>query len=260
MTHRPSTSDPYRAFLEAKMRLAPRLGLAIAPEAINPALLPHVRAIVPWAMEGGRRAIFARFGLAKTSMQLEMARLAVLATGQPALIVLPLGVRQEFARDAASYFAGPFAVRTRFIRWPAEIEPPGAAVPVVHLTNYETIRDGKLAPSLFGFASLDEASCLRGFGGSKTFREFMRLFEAVPLRCVATATPSPNEFIELLAYAAFLGVMDVGQAKTRFFRRDAEQADRLTLHPHKEREFYLWLNTWACFLSKPSDLGFSDDG
>jgi hypothetical protein len=122
------------------------------------------------------------------------------------------------------------------------------------------VRDGKLDPALFSAASLDEASVLRGFGGTKTFREFMRLFEFVPYRFVATATPSPNEYIELLAYAAFLGIMDVGQAKTRFFKRNSEEADNLTLHPHKTEEFWLWVASWALFIQKPSDLGFSDEG
>jgi hypothetical protein len=121
---------------------------------------------------------------------------------------------------------------------------------------------------------LDEAGILRGFGGTKTFREFMATIagddrrdrsnpvasDGVPYRFVATATPSPNEFIELLSYAAFLGIMDVGQAKTRFFRRDSERGDHLTLHPHKEREFWLWMASWAIFLQKPSDLGYSDEG
>jgi DNA modification methylase len=89
----------------------------------------------------------------------------------------------------------------------------------------------------------------------------MRLFEGKSTyRFVATATPSPNEFIELLAYAAFLDVMDVGQAKTRFFKRNSTNADDLTLHPHKEREFWLWVSSWAIFLQRPSDLGYSDEG
>jgi hypothetical protein len=77
---------------------------------------------------------------------------------------------------------------------------------------------------------------------------------------VATATPSPNEYVELLAYAAFLEVMDVGQAKTRFFKRNSEEADNLTIHPHKEEEFWLWVNSWAAFVQRPSDLGHSDEG
>jgi len=78
--------------------------------------------------------------------------------------------------------------------------------------------------------------------------------ESVRYRFVATATPSPNEFIELLAYSAFLDVMDVSTAKTRFFERDSEHADALTIHPHKEREFWLWVSSWAVFVTKPSDI------
>ena len=88
----------------------------------------------------------------------------------------------------------------------------------------------------------------------------MRLFDGLPFKFVATATPSPNEYIELLAYCAFLEVMDVGQAKTRFFKRNSEEADTLTIHPHKVEEFWLWINSWAAFVQRPSDLGFSDEG
>src|SRR5690606_5836370 len=114
----------------------------------------------------------------------------------------------------------------------------------IFLTNYESVREGKIDTSIITAVSLDEASCLRGFGGTKTFREFMGLLagddrksgtksDGIEFRFVATATPSPNEYIELLAYAAFLGIMDVGQAKTRFFKRNSEKADQLTIHPHK---------------------------
>lgn len=252
----------YEAFLRAKIALARNAGVDVPAEAVNPWLKPHAAAAVRWALRGARRAIFASFGLAKTSMQLEMmaqckrlAMLGIIPTPElelcVTLIVIPLGVKQEFARDAAA-----MGLRVKFIRSAAEIDPDID----VHLTNYETVRDGKLNPALFCAASLDEASVLRGFGGTKTFREFMRLFDSVPYRFVATATPSPNEFIELLAYAAFLGIMDVGQAKTRFFKRNSEEADNLTLHPHKEEEFWLWVASWALFIQKPSDLGFSDDG
>ena len=255
-------TDAYRAFLEAKVPRAEAAGFDVPDSAVHPLLKPHQRAIVRWAVKGGRRAIFAAFGLGKSVVQLEIVRLVlerVIAgmalddSGAPppaGLIVAPLGVRQEFARDAAM-----LGLTIKFIR--RFEEAFGADL---YLTNYETIRDGKLDPAEFAVVSLDEASVLRGFGGSKTFREFMRLFERVRFRFVATATPSPNDLIELLAYSAFLGVMDVGQAKTRFFRRNSEQADQLTLHPHKEREFWLWCASWGLFIQRPSDLGFSDDG
>ncbi len=250
-------SDAYLDFLKAKMVAAPEVGLDLADRIgpINPALKPHCKVIVPWAIRGGRRAIFARFGLHKTSMQIEIERQILAAEGGAGLIVCPLGVKQEFTTDAGKWFTGPFAVPLKFIRRPEDIEPG-----VIHLTNYETVRDGKLDPKLFTVASLDEASCLRGFGSSKTFREFMRLFQGIRYKFVATATPSPNDFIEILAYAAFLEIMDVGEAKTRFFKRNSEKADKLSLHPHKEEEFWRWVSTWAVFISKPSDLGFSDEG
>lgn len=255
------TPTDYRSFLERKVRLAEKQGFEIAPAALNPQLKPHVQASVDWALRGGRRAIFAAFGLHKTSMQLELMRLAGRHLGGPTLIVLPLGVKQEFTRDAGLYFRGDYAVSIKFIRSAAEIDAERwEHGHTIHLTNYETVRDGKLDPKLFAAASLDEASILRGFGGSKTFREFMRLFDGIRYKFVATATPSPNEYIELLAYAAFLEIMDVGEAKTRFFKRDSEKADNLVLHPHKEREFWLWVASWALFIERPSDLGFSDEG
>lgn len=272
----------YQAFLEAKARLAPALGFLVELDEINPLLKPHQKRIVQWACLGGRRAIFAAFGLGKSIVQLEIVRLVRARVGGRGLIVLPLGVRREFQVDAAFLRTGDRAdvtdaQRAELAAWlsgrPDRIVTvefirsiDRAAGEGLFLTNYETVRDGRIDPADFTVVSFDEAACLRGFGGTKTFREFMRLFDSdagggrVPYRFVATATPSPNETIEILAYAAFLGAMDVGQAKTRFFKRDSEKADQLTLHPHKEQEFWLWVASWGLFVSKPSDLGFSDEG
>lgn len=261
----------YEAFLAAKARPAEALGFDVAPDAVNPALKPMTQAIVPWACRGGRRGLFLRFGLHKTSTQLEVLRQVLLAEGGHALIIVPLGVRHEFFLEVERYHPG---LRLKFINRTAQMEEanaPGSGQKLIHVTNYETVRDGKLDMSRFVAVSLDEAACLRGFGGSKTFREFMALVagddrkagvktDGVKYRFVATAIPDPNEYIEMLAYAAFLGVMDVGEAKTRFFKRDSTKADRLTLHAHKEEEFWLWVSSWALFVQKPSDLGFSDEG
>ncbi len=246
--------DPYEDYLdfvEAKAAFDDAHGFEVTDTDIHPALMPHQRALVRWAALGGRRAIFAAFGLGKTLIQLEVVRLTMAHAGGRGLIVLPLGVRQEFARDAAL-----LGLTTKFIRRAHEVDPtPG----VIHLTNYETIRDGKLDPALFTVISLDEASVLRSYG-SKTSTTFLQVCAAVPYRFVATATPSPNRHKELLHYAGFLGVMDVGQALTRWFKRDSTKAGNLQLFPHKEHEFWLWLSSWAVFLQKPSDLGYPDDG
>ena len=262
-----SDADSYSQFLAAKVCTAAQLGFDVDPTMVSDRMKPHCRAIVPWMLSGGRRALFTAFGLHKTVMQLEAVRLASEHVGGRGLIVVPLGVRAEFRRDAVERLG--WAEPPKFIRRIEEAGDTG-----VYLTNYETVRDGKLDPRLFQAASLDEASVLRGFGGTKTFREFMALFagddrrdrsqrvvsDGIRFRFVATATPSPNDYIELLAYAAFLGIMDVPAAKTRFFKRNSEKADQLTILPHKEQEFWLWVASWAMFVQKPSDLGFSDDG
>ncbi|WP_447727260.1 DNA methyltransferase [Sphingomonas koreensis] len=248
----------YLDFVRAKIINLPQLGLPIAANDTHPILKPHQADIVRWCVMGGRRAIFANFGLGKTLMQIEALRIIRDAEGGLQLIVAPLNVILEgtFADDAAKV-----GVETLFIRTTAEIVAARERGFVGQfLTNYESVREGKIDLTLFNAASLDEADCLRGFGGSKTFREFMRLFDGMRYKFVATATPSPNEYVELLAYAAFLEVMDVGQAKTRFFKRNSEEADDLTIHPHKVEEFWLWVNSWAAFVQRPSDLGHSDEG
>ncbi|MFT4225329.1 DNA methyltransferase [Micropruina sp.] len=238
----------YDAFLRGKADFHHTYGRPVADDEVNPLLKPHQRKIVQWAVEGGRRAIFAAFGLGKTLMQLETLRLTLGGRGR-ALIVLPLGVRQEFTHDAAM-----LGIPVQFIRRTDEITGDG-----IYLTNYESVRDGRLDPNEFTAASLDEASVLRSYG-SKTYQEFLTLFDQVRYRFVATATPSPNRYKELIHYAGFLGVMDTGQALTRFFQRDSTKANNLTLYPHKRDEFFLWLSTWAVFVQRPSDLGFDDDG
>ncbi|QBP31756.1 DNA methylase [Mycobacterium phage Piper2020] len=240
----------YTEFVAAKVRFDNTYGHQVDPGEIHSMLLPHQRDLVRWAVAGGRRAIFAAFGLGKTVMQLEIVRLSLAKHGGGrGLIVMPLGVRIEFAHDADM-----LGIETRFVRRTEEVGGDG-----IYLTNYESVRDGKLDPTLFTAVSLDEASVLRSFG-SKTYQSFLELFDAVPYRYVATATPSPNRYKELIHYAGYLGVMDTGAALTRWFQRDSTKANNLTLYPHKEREFFLWLNTWAAFVQSPADLGHDATG
>ncbi len=240
----------YTTLIEEKIVTAPACGLDIEAAELHPYLKPHARDLTAWALRGGRRGIFAAFGLAKTSMQLEWARQIALRTGAPTLGVLPLGVRHGFFDEAAK-----LGMAVKFIRAVDEMEGGVDC----YLTNYESVRDGKLDPARFGAAHLDEASVLRSYG-SKTYQEFLPLFDRVALKLVATATPSPNRFKELIHYAGFLGIMDTGQALTRFFQRNSEKAGDLTLYPHKEDEFWLWVHSWAAFVQRPSDLGYSDEG
>lgn len=278
---RPAPKVPYRDFLAAKVRMAPVAGFIVSDDDINPILKPHQKAIVKWMVKGGVRALFAAFGLGKSIMQIEALRIILFelrrtGTVVPrALIVAPLGVRQEFKRDCVTLATGAHpavtdAQRAELAAWqhgrPERVPEitfirsvEQASEAGLYLTNYEPVRDGKLDPNFFDATSLDEASILRSFG-SKTYQTFLELFALVRFKFVATATPSPNRYKELIHYGGYLGIMDTGQALTRFFQRDSEKAGNLTLYPHKEREFYLWLASWSAWVQKPSDLGFSDEG
>lgn len=244
-------STSYAEFLASKFQFSQAFGHDVDPSELNPLLKPHQRDIVRWMVRKGRAACFASFGLGKSFIQLETLRLLHSRDGGRHLIIAPLGVRQEFRRDAADLCGIPLD----FVRRTGEIASDSG----FYVTNYESVRDGKLDVNLFTSVSLDEASVLRSYG-SKTYQEFLTLFGDVKYRFVATATPSPNRYKELIHYAGFLGIMDTGQALTRFFQRDSTQANNLTLYPHMEREFFVWLHSWAIFLQRPSDLGYSDEG
>lgn len=239
--------------MENKIDIAPLSGIEVADSELNPALKPHQRVSVRWALRGGRRGIFARFGLGKTVMQLEWCRLLQEHEGGRALIVMPLNVMPEFRDDAVNILG---MVPPPYCRTMAEVRD--CTAPIV-LTNYERVRDGDIDPHTFTAVSLDEAATLRSFG-SKTYQEFMIKFKGVPYKLTNTATPSPNRYKELIHYAGFLEVMDTGQALTRFFKRDSTKANNLTLYPGRERDFWIWCASWGLFLQKPSDLGFSDEG
>lgn len=245
----------YRQFLETKMEIAKESGFKVGKSKLNRALSPHQRDAVAWALRGGRRALFESFGLGKTIQEIEFCYQAIKKEGGKALIVLPLGVKQEFLRDAVELlgYEEPQYVRT--------MEEAKMAAGRILLTNYERVRDGDIDPGYFTATSLDEASVLRSFS-SKTYQTFLDKFKGVPYKLVATATPSPNKYKELVHYAGYLEVLDTGQALTRFFQRDSTKANNLTLYPNMEDEFWMWVSSWALFITMPSDLdpGYSDEG
>lgn len=245
----------YHEFLESKIELAQDSGFEVNPTDINKALKPHQGDAVIWALKGGRRALFESFGLGKTIQEIEFCKQVIDHEGGRALIVLPLGVKQEFTQDAVNVLGYDAPVYCRSME---EVESCDSSIV---LTNYERVRDGDIRPDYFVATSLDEASVLRSFG-SKTYQTFLDKFKNVPYKLVATATPSPNKYKELIHYAGYLEVMDTGQALTRFFQRDSTKANNLTLYPNMEDEFWLWVSSWALFITKPSDVNpeYSDEG
>lgn len=245
--------NDYKSFLKSKVAIAKDEGFEAGD--LNKALFPHQSDSVRWALKGGRRAIFAAFGNGKTNMGLELAYQCALHTGKQSLIICPLGVKQEFEHDAVNIlgYDAPTYVKNQ-----AEIEQCDNKLLI---TNYERVRDGDIDVTYFGCTVLDEAAVLRSFG-SKTYQTFLDKFKGVQYKFVLTATPDPNKYKELIHYAGYLEVMDTGQALTRFFQRDSTKANNLTIYPHKEKEFWLWVSSWALFYTKPTDVNpaYSDDG
>ena len=240
----------YNQFLESKIVFAENAGFEPDVKNFNQKLLPHQKDIIKWALEGGRRAIFASFGLGKTIMQLEIAKNVINHTGKPFLIAMPLGVVGEFKRDA-EFLGSDYHIE--YISDTSKVE--SIKPDHIYCTNYERIRKGDIDPSLFGGVSFDEASILRNLK-TQTTNYVLDHFKSIKYRFLATATPTPNDFIEILNYADYLGVIDRGHALTRFFQRDSTKAGNLKLYENKKEEFWKWVSSWAVFINKPSDLGY----
>ena len=159
----------YDEFLNNKVCIAEDSGFDVADDEINPNLKPHQREAVKWACKGGRRALFESFGLGKTVQELEFCRLVLKHEGGRALLVLPLGVRQEFTHDAVNLLG---INPPKYVRTMDEIE---SCTDEICMTNYERVRDGDIDPKYFSCVCLDEASVLRSFG-SKTYQMFLPKF------------------------------------------------------------------------------------
>jgi DNA modification methylase len=244
----------YQKFLENKITISTMTGFV--PDTKTEHLKPHQVDIVSWAIMRGKGLIAASFGLGKTRIEIEILRQIHERTKKKVLVVCPLGVKHQFSDED-----GPvMGIRFQYVR--TDQEAMESDTPYL-ITNYERVREADISREFLerevGGCSLDEGSVLRSLG-SDTQLTFTEVMQDIPFRYVATATPSPNDYKELIYYAQYLGVMDAGQALTRWFKRDPQHAGHLTLHPHLEREFWLWVASWALFIGKPSDLGHSDEG
>ncbi len=242
----------YKQFLERKRVSAPVVGFEIAGQEVNPKLLPFQRDIVRWALRIGRAAIFADCGLGKTPMQLEWSHHVSLETGKPVLILTPLAVASQTLREAVK-----FDYTNAVICESAEELAKLDRRVLIVITNYQKLH--KFDPSVFGGVVLDESSILKNYMG-KTKQKLVDAFSRTPYRLCCTATPAPNDHMELGNHSAFLGVMPSSEMLTRWFINDTANVGRYRLKGHAEADFWRWVSTWAACLGKPSDLGYSDDG
>lgn len=236
-------SDAYAAFLARKAILDPPTGLEILPD-LPDCLFPFQRDIVRWALRRGRAALFAGTGLGKTLMELAWADAIHQATAENVLLLTPLAVAAQHLREA-----GKFGIPARQCARQCDVRPG------VTVTNYQKLEHFDL--SRFGGVVLDESSILKSFSGYYR-NQLIEACRRIPYRLAATATPAPNDFMELGNHAEFLGVMTHPAMLATFFVHDGGDTAKWRLKGHAESEFWRWMCQWAVMLRRPSDLGYPD--
>lgn len=236
-----STTLDYQQFLDEKRPVDPPTGI-IEPQAISAALFPFQSDIVRWALRRGRAAIFADCGLGKTAMQLEWAN----HVPGEVLVLTPLSVAAQTVREGEK-----FGIKASYARNPSEITGR------ITVTNYDRL--DAFDPTRFAGVVCDESSILKAFDG-KTRTDLIESFGETAFRLCCTATPAPNDYMELGNHSEFLGVMTRAEMLAMFFVHDGGETQKWRLKGHAESDFWRWLASWSVVLRRPSDLGYDDTG
>lgn len=235
----------YPEFLAAKAVEAQASGFS--PTDLSSQLFAFQHDLVAWAVRRGKAAIFADCGLGKTPTQLEWARQVAAHTGKPILIFAPLAVSQQTKREGDKFSIPVQVVDTQY-----------GIDPGINITNYEKLHHFP-NPQAFAGLVLDESSILKSFDG-KTRKALTDFASVIPYRLACTATPAPNDYMELGNHAEFLGIMKAVEMLAMFFTHDGGHTSQWRLKRHAQDAFWKWMASWAVALRQPSDLGYADDG
>ncbi|QDP60533.1 MAG: hypothetical protein Unbinned338contig1000_26 [Prokaryotic dsDNA virus sp.] len=239
--------NEYRRFIATKGIAAESVGFA--PTGLPDRLFDHQRTAVDFALGKGRAALFLDTGLGKSGCEAVFADQAAQETGKPSLILTPLAVARQMQRECAAFDVG------------AEVFVPGVGFSGsdrVHIANYERLKN--IDVEAYGAIVLDESSILKSFNGS-TKRALVEAFRKTPYRLAATATPAPNDHMEIGQHAEFLGIMGSMEMLCRWFINDTSEASQeWRLKKHATADFWSWVASWARAASLPSDLGGVDEG
>lgn len=242
MSLEPMRAD-YSQFLARKTPAAHAHGVDVAPDALSPSLFDFQRDVTAFCLAQGRAGLFLDTGLGKTICELEFASHALRADGGMALILTPLAVARQTEREAQR-----FGYDARVIRDQA------AARAGINICNYDRL--DRLDTDAFSIVVLDESSILKSFGG-KTTRALTAAFAGHRFRLAATATPAPNDHMELGTHAEFLSVMASNEMLSRFFINDTSKASQQwRLKGHAEQAFWDWMASWSRMAQSPADLGY----
>lgn len=236
----------YDEFLKSKVIVAPESGFDVEPGSMNRNLFEWQRDIVRWSLKKGKAALFEDCGLGKTIQQLEFSDKVVHETGRPVLIVAPLAVADQTRREGKR-----FGYQVQVCRTQRDV------ISGINITNYEMLEH--FDASTFGGVVLDESSILKNYSG--TIRtQIIEMFRETPYKLSCTATPAPNDYMELGNQAEFLGVMSRTEMLSTFFIHDGGETSKWRLKGHAEQEFWTWLATWSVVLTSPADLGYPAEG
>lgn len=248
--HKPTAMQDYQSFIAGKHLRTESFGFDVDADRLNPRAFPWQRLAVRYWLKLGRAGGFEDCGLGKTLQELLWAeQIIVHAHGKRVLILCPPAVAQQTLREAEKFG---IHVAVKVCRSQAEVES-GIAI-----TNYERLH--LFDPAAFDGVVLDESSILKNFMG-KTKQRLLSAFRHTRFRLAATATPAPNDHLELGNHADFLGVMRANEMLARWFVNDSMHAGNYRLKGHAEQNFWQWMASWAVSVGKPSDLGpFSDEG
>lgn len=240
-------SDDYEQFLQSKVTAAPASGFDVPVERLNPALQVMQRDFVRWSLRRGRAALFEDCGFGKTFQQLEWGNQVHRHTdGGDVLVMAPLAVAEQTAREGEKW-----GIPVKVCQSQADVQRG------VNVANYERL--DKFDAAKFAGVVLDESGILKSYSG-KTKQALCDAFGRTPYRLCCTATPAPNDHLELGNHAQFLGVMDSNEMISRWFINDTMSAGSYRLKGHAAGDFWAWVASWAVCVTKPSELGYSDDG
>jgi len=234
----------YKDFLERKRIISESHGMDVKD--ISSKLFNFQKDIVKWSLKKGRAGLFEDCGLGKTIQQLEWAKQIYEAEKKDLLILAPLAVSRQTAREAEK-----LNMEINICREQKDVRPG------VNITNYEMLNH--FNPEKFIGVVLDESSILKSYMG-KTKQKIIKAFDKTPYKLSCTATPSPNDHMEILNQAEFCGIMKSHEALAIWFINDTMNSGKYKLKGHAVKHFWEWVSTWAVCISKPSDLGYSDDG
>lgn len=236
----------YDSFINSKRATMPPSGFTVDRNDLHGSLFDFQRDLVRWALRRGRAAIFAGTGLGKTRMQTEWAMNVHRLSGGDVLMLAPLAVAAQTVREAAE-----LGYEITMCRSQDDVRPG------LNIANYEMLH--KFEPVFFDGVVLDESSILKSFTG-KIRTDLIESFAFTPYRLACTATPAPNDYMEIGNHAEFLGVMSRSEMLSMYFVHDGGETQKWRLKGHAENEFWRWVASWGVVLEKPSDLGYADDG